>query len=267
MPSISETFEKCKQEQRKALMPFITSGYPDNRTFIKLLKEFDRSGADMIEVGIPFSDPMADGKTIQYSSQKALEKNVTLEKTFDMLDRISKLDIPLIAMSYFNPIYAYGITKFMKRAHEVGVRGVIIPDLIPEEGARIEHASRDNMIDLIYLLAPTSSDKRKRLILNKSRGFVYLVSVAGVTGARKSLPPNLSAWIKQVKKDSRLPVSVGFGISNIVQARYVSQVADGVIIGSAIIDIIKSSFDSRKAVNKAGKFIRQLRKGLNHDKS
>ena len=266
MISISDAFRKCKEGKKKTLIPYLTSGYPDEKVFVQLLTEFSRAGADMIEVGIPFSDPMADGKTIQYSSQKALENAVTIEKTFQYLSGLEpEYDTPIIIMSYYNPIHSFGPTRFVKSAKRVGVRGLIIPDLIPEEGEAIERACRRHGIDLIYLLAPTSSAQRRKMIVHRSTGFVYLVSVAGVTGAREFLPRNLNNWIREVKRESLLPVCVGFGISNLQQVREVCQTADGVIIGSAIIDMIKNASSTRQLVKETREFIKHLRNGLNHD--
>lgn len=263
--SISKTFEKCRKEKRKALMPYLTAGYPDDKTFIKLLKVIIKAGADMVEIGIPFSDPLADGKTIQSSSQIALHNGANINGILRQLGELEyKYKVPLIIMSYYNPILQYGLSKFLNRSKAVGGRGLIIPDIIPDEGLAIEKNCRASNVDLVYLLAPTSNVQRRQLILKRSRGFVYLVSVAGVTGARKNLPGNLNRWITLVKKESRLPVCVGFGISGLTQAQSVARVADGVIIGSAIIDIIKKSSGSQEAVSNVGRFIRKIRKGIDN---
>jgi len=246
----------------RALIPFITSGYPNKRQFNRLMNEFIGTGADIIEVGIPFSDPMADGKTIQFSSQKALENGVTIRSTLDNLSSLRDgRNVPIVLMSYLNPILSYGLKKFAKDASNCGVRGLIIPDLIPDEGAKIEQVCRKADIDLIYLLAPTSDDTRKRLILKRTHGFLYLVAIAGVTGARGSLPGNLSGWISSIKRESRYPVCVGFGISNGHQARTIGRYADGIIIGSAIIDIIRRSSANRAAIE-VHNFIKRIRKEL-----
>ena len=266
MTSIGDTFEHCRRTDRKALMPFLTAGYPDGRSFVQLLRTFSESGADLIEVGIPFSDPMADGKTIQFSSRKALLNGVTVENTLASLSQLGEsFDTPLIIMSYYNPIYSYGFKRFLQRARLAGVRGLIIPDLIPEEGTAVERLCRSHRIDLIYLLAPTTQAQRRRMVVGRSRGFVYLVSVTGVTGARKSLPGYLNKWISDVKTECRLPVCVGFGIADVQQAVTVSEKADGVIIGSAIIDIIRRAPEPRQAVTRVRTFLKQLRKGLDHD--
>jgi tryptophan synthase alpha chain len=265
MNTIAATFARCNTEKKKALMPFLTAGFPDERTFLQLVKELIRSGADLIEIGIPFSDPLADGKSIQFSSQKALEAGITLDKILRLLGTLEKNhSVPLIIMSYLNPIRAYGVSTFFGKAYDAGVRGLIIPDLIPEEGKEVEHLSSQNGIDLIYLLAPTSSEKRRKMIVTRSRGFVYLVSVTGVTGARKNLPQTLNAWIRRTKKESPIPVCVGFGISGLPQAKQVAGVADGIIIGSAIVEIIRKSSGTRQAVAAAGKFVSKLRKGIDN---
>ncbi len=264
MKSIAETFAYCRSKRRTALMPFLVSGYPNGTTFLKLLKKFEQSGADLIEIGIPFSDPLADGKTIQASSQKALENGVGVEKTFQSLSRLKNFKTPLILMSYFNPIFHYGFERFVRKSFDLGVRGLIIPDLIPEEGGTIEKICMHYNIDLIYLLAPTSNGARRQLIISRSHGFIYLVSLAGVTGARKELPSSLVSWIRQVKSETHLPVCVGFGISNVHQAEKLSRAADGIIIGSAIIDKINGIKGSDNIVRETGNFISQLRKGMNH---
>ncbi len=263
--SLSNVFEKCRKDKRTALMPYLTAGYPDDKTFLKLLKEIIKAGADMIEIGVPFSDPLADGKTIQSSSQIALQKGININKIFEKLGELeNRYKGPLILMSYYNPVLQYGLSKFLNRATSIGGRGLIIPDIIPEEGKIIEKSCQVSGVDLIYLLAPTSNIQRRRLILKRSQGFIYLVSVAGVTGARKELPAQLNRWIGRIKSESRLPVCVGFGISDLSQAKSVAKVADGVIMGSAIIDIIKKSSGSQEAVSNVGRFIGQIRKGIDH---
>jgi len=261
--SIAEAFEKCRQDNKTALMPYLTAGYPDEKTFILLLKEIIKAGADMVEIGIPFSDPLADGKTIQSSSQIALHNGTNINRIFRQLSQFENSSgVPLMVMSYYNPILQYGLSKFLNKSKAVGTRGLIIPDIIPDEGITIENKCQESGVDLIYLLAPTSKTERRQLILKRSQGFVYLVSVAGVTGARNKLPENLNRWITKVKKESHLPVCVGFGISDLPQAKSVARVADGVIIGSAIIDIIKKSTGSRQAISQVGRFISRISKGI-----
>ena len=170
------------------MIPYLTCGFPDIKTFVELYYTIADSGADLIEVGIPFSDPLADGKSIQFSSQKALENGITVTKVLEIIDNMNhNCQTPPILMTYYNPIYAYGLSRFAHQAQRVGVKGLIIPDIIPEEAADAEVLLKERNIDLIYLLAPTSSESRRRLIARRSSGFVYLVSVTGVTGDRKSV--------------------------------------------------------------------------------
>jgi tryptophan synthase alpha chain len=268
MISISDAFLKCKNENRSALMPYLTAGFPNRMIFKSILTEFMKAGSDMIEIGIPFSDPLADGKTIQFSSQRALENGSNIENTFQIISECRNgFNTPLIIMSYLNPVHSYGISRFIKNAWKIGVQGLIIPDLIPEEGRDIEEECTDHDIDLIYLLAPTSDSKRRKVIAKRSRGFVYLVAVTGITGARKSLSDDLDDWILKVKKESSRPVCVGFGISTVKQARAVSKVADGVIVGSAIVEIIKNNSGHKNIVTETRRFIEQLRKGISYVKS
>jgi tryptophan synthase alpha chain len=263
MSRIADIFEKCRAENRTAIMPFLTAGFPSANTFLQLLNTLIRSGADMIEIGIPFSDPLADGRSIQYSSQVALANGTSMEKTICKLsDMRGNHRTPLILMSYYNPIKAYGASRLARRAHDAGIEGMIIPDIIPEEGGGMETICSKQDIDLIYLLAPTSKGGRRAQIIKRSRGFVYLVSVTGVTGARRRLPRGLNSWIRQVKKQSSLPVCVGFGISNIAQAQEISKVADGIIIGSAIVEIIRQAKNTRTMIGEVGRFISQLRERI-----
>lgn len=261
--TIADAFTRCAHQHRRAVIPYLTAGYPTEATFLATVTAFAAAGADIIEIGLPFSDPLADGPTIQFSSQTALENGMTVDRALTLLSRLPKEALPpLVIMSYMNPLLQYGLGRFMKRAAAVGVRGLIVPDIIVEEGASVEEASRKAGIDLIYLMAPTSSAKRQALILSRSRGFVYLVSVTGVTGARTKLPPGLNAWIRDVRSHSTLPVAIGFGISGPEAARSVARVADGVIVGSAIIDIFRSEDSPAAQVERATTFLRNLQKAV-----
>lgn len=263
MNRIADIFEKCKSENRAAIMPFLTAGFPNEKIFLQLLRALARAGSDMIEVGIPFSDPLADGRSIQFSSQTALENGTNLERTIRLLERRHfGNEVPLIMMSYYNPIIAFGASQLVRNAHGAGIVGLIIPDMIPEEGSAMESLCRKHGLDQIYLLAPTSNGKRRSAIIKRSGGFVYLVSVTGVTGARKSLPRGLNSWIRQIKKESLLPVCVGFGISDYRQAREISRVADGIIIGSAIVEIIRQAKNTRSMIYEVERFISRLRERI-----
>ena len=236
MSRIAAVFSKG----RKALIPYVTIGYPSLDATLEVVPVLAECGADIIELGIPFSDPLADGVTIQKASFEALKNGITLRKCLEAAKQISaKVSIPLVFMTYFNPVFSYGIEDFCRECAQSGVDGLIIPDLPPDEGGPLEVACRENRLGLIYLLAPTSTEERIKLVTQKSSGFIYLVSVAGVTGARVSLSSNLKDFIGRVRRFARLPLCVGFGISTPEQAKEVAQLADGVIVGSKIIQLME----------------------------
>jgi len=264
MTKLNQTFKELKKNKQTALMPFFTAGYPNVKVFTELIKEADKKGASIIEIGIPFSDPIADGPTIQYSSFKALQKNINLEKIFKILKSLNKkISTPLVIMSYYNPIMQFGIKKFCEEAKSSGVSGLIIPDLPPGEDKSLERQAKASSLDLIYLLAPNATPERIKLVTKHSQGFVYLVSVTGVTGARQSLPKELLSFIKRVRKATKKPLCVGFGISNAKHVKALRKVADGVIIGSAIVGIIRQGENSSKVVKKVGGFLGRLSKFTN----
>jgi tryptophan synthase alpha chain len=214
------------------------------------------SGADIIELGIPFSDPMADGATIQESSYQALQNGVTPKVCLEVAKKLrQKTEVPLVFMTYFNPVLNYGLDKFCRACANSGLDGLIIPDLPPEEGAPLENAAQEQGIDLIYLLSPTSTPERIRMVAEKSRGFIYLVSIAGVTGARNSLPPDMKAFVTRVRQKAKQPLCVGFGISTPEQAKQISALADGVIVGSRLIQLMKED----PTLNSLQTFMRELR--------
>jgi len=217
-----------------------------------------------VELGIPFSDPLADGATIQKASFHALKNGVTPQLCLEVAKRLSQeVDIPMVFMTYFNPVFSYGTDKFCGACTRSGIDGLIIPDLPPEEGAGLEAATQKQNLDLIYLLAPTSTEERVRLVAQRSRGFTYLVSVTGVTGVRDKLPANLKAFVTRVKQITTQPLCVGFGISTPEQAKQVARIADGVIVGSRIIQLMETGDDFTPLVN----FIKGLRHALDEPKS
>ena len=247
------------QPTHKALIPYITVGYPSIETIMRVVPLLARGGADIVELGIPFSDPLADGATIQKASFHALQNGVTPELCLEIARRLSQeVEIPLVFMTYFNPVFSYGLEEFCAACSKSGVDGLIIPDLPPEEGTALEAITRKQGLDLIYLLAPTSTEERIRLVAGRSRGFIYLVSVSGVTGARDSLPLDLEAFVARVRKVAKQPLCVGFGISTPEQAKQVARVADGVIVGSRIIQLMEAE-DNLISV---GNFIKELRHTL-----
>lgn len=228
----------------KALIPYITVGYPSLEATLKVVPLLAETGADIVELGIPFSDPLADGVTIQKASFEALKNGVTVSKCLEVAKQVSRtVNIPLVFMTYFNLVFSYGGADFCRECAKSGVDGLIVPDLPPDEGGPMETACRENGLDLIYLLAPTSTDGRVRLVAQKSSGFIYLVSVTGVTGARQSLSVNLEGFIARVRRAARQPLCVGFGISTPEQAGEVARLADGVIVGSKIIQLMEKGDD------------------------
>jgi len=227
---------------------------------LKVVPLLASSGCDIVELGIPFSDPLADGVTIQKASFCALENGVTPHICLEVAKELSrKVSIPLVFMTYFNPVFNYGLEQFCGNCANSGVSGLIIPDLPPDEGSELEAVSRRRDIDLVYLLSPTSTEERIRLVADRSRGFIYLVSVTGVTGARNSLPADLQAFVARVKQVAKQPLCVGFGISTPEQARQVADVADGVIVGSRIIQFMEAGDESMVQLRS---FMKELRDAL-----
>ncbi len=256
MSRISAAFKKPGYV---ALIPYITAGYPTIEATSRIAELLASAGSDIIEIGIPFSDPLADGVTIQRASFKALQNGVTPELCFDIAKQVSRsTTTPLIFMTYFNPVLNYGLEKFCRSCALSGVDGLIVPDLPPEEGPELEKAAKDQGIDLIYLLPPTCTDRRIKLVAQHSRGFIYLVSVTGVTGARDRLPADLENFVTRVRKIAKLPLCVGFGISTAEQARLVARIADGIIVGSKIIQLIEAEDE----LNSLTTFITELRNSL-----
>ena len=244
------------QPGRVALIPYITVGYPSIEATLKVVPLLASSGCDIVELGIPFSDPLADGATIQKASFYALQNGITLKLCFEVAKQLSQMvEIPLVFMTYFNPVFSYGLEEFCNACTRSGIEGLIIPDLPPEEGSELEAITQRQSLDLIYLLAPTSTEERIRLIAERSRGFIYLVSVTGVTGVRDRLPTNMEAFVAKVRKLVAQPLCVGFGISTPEQAGQVARIADGVIVGSRIIQLMETD----ESMADVADFARELR--------
>jgi len=255
MSRITNTFKQLKNTGRKALIPYIMSGDPSLSATKKYVFELENAGADIIELGVPFSDPLADGPTIQRASERSLKHGTTLKKVLAMVQEIrKKTDIPLILMTYYNPVFRFGIDRFIKAAVTAGVDGVIIPDLIPDEAGQFIEISRRHGLETVFLLAPTSTRERIKKVARASSGFIYYVSITGITGAKLSLGEYMESTLSSLKSVTRKPVAVGFGISNPGEARMVSRLADGVIIGSAIVKLI----DQRKSITPFVKSIRKV---------
>ncbi len=233
----------------KALIAYLTIGYPSIEATYETAFVLSNRGCDIIELGIPFSDPLADGATIQKASYQALRQGVTPEMCLEVASQLRhKMATPLVFMTYYNPVFSFGLEAFCQASAEAGVDGLIVPDLPPEEGAALEAVSDRHNLDLIYLLASTSTEERISMVARKSRGFIYLVSLTGVTGARETLPPELEAFVKRVRQKAQQPLCVGFGISTPEQAKRVAKIADGVIVGSHLIHLIEedATFSSLK---------------------
>ncbi|MCX5999252.1 MAG: tryptophan synthase subunit alpha [Chloroflexi bacterium] len=248
--------------KRKALIAYLTVGYPSVNTTLEMVPALAGWGCDIVELGIPFSDPLADGATIQKASHQALQNGVTPELCVEIASQLrQRTDVPLVFMSYYNPVLRFGLEAFCAASAQAGIDGLIIPDLPPEEGTDLERAAVERQLDLIYLLAPTSSDERVALVAQKSRGFIYMVSLTGVTGARETLPEGLEEFFTRVRKRTALPLCLGFGISNADQVRSAARIADGVIVGSRLIQLLDDDCRS-SAGHGMGQFIGGLRKAL-----
>ena len=261
MNRIDQTFSQLKKQKRAALMPYLPLGYPSLAVSQELIRVVADAGADVIELGVPFSDPLADGPVVQRATQIALQNGMTLAKCLEMTRKARDVgvSIPLVFMGYYNPILRYGIEAFARAAKDAGADGFIVPDLPPDEAGTLDAACRAHDLDLIFLAAPTSTTERLKLIGNVSRGFIYLVSVTGVTGARDQMPSDLGDFVARVRAVTTKPVCVGFGIASAETARAVAQIADGVIVGSALVSKIG---EDGRAVDAAKEFIAGLRNAM-----
>ncbi|MDD5428007.1 MAG: tryptophan synthase subunit alpha [Candidatus Omnitrophica bacterium] len=261
MNRVDKKFKKLKKEGKKAFIAYITAGDPALAMTERAVLALEGAGVDIIELGIPFSDPVADGPTIQAASQRALKKGASLKKIFAMVRALRrKTEMPLVFMTYFNPVFKFGLVKFFKTCREAGVDGVIIPDLSIEEAGETIALGRKNVVATIFLAAPTSPRKRIKEIAAKSRGFIYYVSLTGVTGARTKLPPEVAANVKAIKSITDKPVAVGFGISDAAQARTIAKCADGVIVGSAIVKMMGAG--TKGALGKTVKLAESLARAI-----
>ncbi len=264
MPNRIDTkFEMLVQAGRIALVPFITVGYPDIDTSEELSLVLLESGADILELGIPFSDPLAEGKTIQSTSFHAIQQGVTVSQSLELLEklRVHKPNDPLVFMGYLNPFLSYGLDKFSCDAAKAGLDGVIVPDLPPEESETFAKLLEKNGLYLIPLIAPTSSDDRIEQACANAGGFIYCVSLTGVTGARTELKLEVEDFVERVRNYTDLPLVVGFGVSTGEHVKTLSKFADGAVIGSALLDAIGTSPDGH-AVESARKFVEDLTKYL-----
>ena len=274
---IAQTFANMKRDHRRGFIPFITAGDPDLPTTRALIIELARAGATLIELGIPFTDPMADGPVIQRASERALRHGFGLAEVLQVVSDVRKgTDVPIILFSYFNPLLqfcaskeadetsalpAFSFEKLARAAKVAGVDGILVTDLVPEEAGEFGAALRANELDMIFLVAPTSTDERLRIVTERASGFIYAVSRAGITGAREEMSVEAEKLVRRVRKFSDLPVAVGFGISTPEHVADVWRYADAAVVGSAIVNEIEQAQSAAEAVARVGRFARELLSG------
>jgi len=259
---IEATFAALKKEGRGGLIPFITAGDPNLDVTHDLIIELARSGASIIELGVPFSDPMADGPVIQRSSERALRNHLGIEEILQIVSKArEQTDVPIVLFSYYNPLLQFGLERLANEAGRVGVNGVLVTDLAPEEAENLRNALSLQQLDMIYLVAPTSTDDRLQMIAGRATGFIYAVSRTGVTGTRKESSEAAATLVARVRAVTDLPVAVGFGISNRTQVEEVLRYADAAVVGSAIVSEIEKQSGNGDLVKHVGGFVRSLMVG------
>lgn len=259
MNRIDKKFQELKKKNKKALIVYLTVGYPNVATTERLVIELSKAGVDIFELGMPFSDPLADGPVIQAASAFALKQHINLDSVFSLTKRLrDKINNPIVTMGYYNPILSYGLERFVKSARLSGLDGAIVPDLPIEEAKELRVILRKNKLHLIDFIAPTTDSSRIRQIAKVSKGFIYYVSLTGVTGARNTLPKDISDKLSYLKKFAETPVCVGFGISQREQFKAIAKFSDGAIVGSAIIKKIKENIGQKDLVSKVTRFVRSL---------
>jgi tryptophan synthase alpha chain len=257
---IDKKFKELRKNNKKAFIAYIMAGDPSLAVTKKLILELENNGADIIELGVPFSDPLADGPTIQKASERGLKSKTTLTKVFNLARNARlKTQIPVVLMLYYNLVFHYGLKRFVENAVRSGIDAAIIPDLPLEESKELRDIAKKQDFSIVHLLAPTSSMERIKNIAAVSAGFIYYVSLTGTTGARKKLPKELAESLKKIKKITKKPVCIGFGISTPEQVKEIQRFADGVIVGSAIVKVIEKNIRKKDLVKKVGKFVRTLR--------
>jgi tryptophan synthase alpha chain len=256
---IADTFSALKQQGKKGIIPFVTAGDPDLASTEKLLFALSQAGATLIELGVPFSDPMADGPVIQRASERALKHNFGLEELLDTAARArQRIDTPIILFSYYNPLLQFGLKRSARATKDAGLDGILVTDLTPEESGEFEAELRANDLNMIFLIAPTSTDERLRLVAKHASGFIYAVSRAGVTGARSSVSAEAEKLVNRMREFSELPIAVGFGISNAQQVADVGRYADAVVVGSAIVAEMERLIDAPDIAQRIGAFVTGL---------
>lgn len=259
-PRIARAFEQAKAEGRAALMPYMTIGWPDMGDTERIVPALVEGGADLIELGVPFSDPIADGPTIQRVNQRALDNGVTPVYSLEVAQRLrdNGVEVPLLFMGYYNPIFSYGIEAYAAACARVGIDGLLIPDLPPEESDPVRDACLAAGINLIYFLAPTSTPDRVAAVTSRANGFIYLISLTGVTGARSELSEGLADYVARVRGHTSLPLAIGFGISNREHVARVEKLVDGAICASALLNDLEGA-PSDELPRRAREFVQMLR--------
>jgi tryptophan synthase alpha chain len=259
MSRIAETFARLKQENRAALMPYVMVGFPERESALDLVPALEQAGADLFELGVPFSDPLADGATVQRAGERALANGVNVQFCLETVAALRARGVraPLVLMGYVNPFLRYGFARLAADAAAAGADGLIIPDLPPEEATECQAVCRANGLDLIFFAAPTTPDDRLAEIAQMASGFIYCVSLAGVTGARRDLSADLPAFLARVRRHTDLPLVVGFGISRAEHVRQVGAIADGAIVGSALVTAIEELAPDERVAGAAA-FLREL---------
>jgi tryptophan synthase alpha chain len=249
---INATFERVAREKRAAFMPYHAMGYPSREATIEMVAALAEEGADLFEIGIPHSDPLADGPTVQTATYSALTTGTTVAGCLEMVRELRARGVtqPFCAMTYYNPMFSFGLQRFVDEGVAAGIDGIIVPDLPPEEAGDLEEMCRRAGLATIYLLAPTSTEERIRLVAQHSTGFIYLVSVTGITGVRSELPPDLRDFVARVRKHTKLPLAIGFGIGRGDQAAAVGQLVEGVIVGSALVKAAGEGVDAVRALGR-----------------
>ena len=261
MIRVKTKFKELKQKKQKAFGVFLTAGYPSLEYSKDIFKIILNAQVDFIEIGLPFSDPMADGPLIQHSSQIAIEQNTSVEECFKLVKEIRKInnDIPIILMGYYNPIHYYGNLKFIKKAVLSGIDGLIIVDLPMEEDEEFYNLSYKNNLPLIRLVTPTTDEERLKKILKNAHGFVYYVSVTGITGTKSASVNDVKNKIKVIKKITNLPVIAGFGLKNSMDAKKMSSISDGIVIGSSLVNKIEEVYKKKNGLNEIFKFLKSFK--------
>jgi tryptophan synthase, alpha subunit len=263
MNRIAQTFQRLKERGEKALVAYVTAGDPDLDKTREILVGLKEGGVDILEIGVPFSDPTADGPVIQAAAQRALKTGTTLSRILDMIQDLRKIiDLPVVLFGYYNPIYAYGTERFAERAKAAGVDGLLVVDLPLEEAEELRGKTDSKGLDFITLIAPTTSEERMCRIARRAQGFIYYISITGVTGTATPSRENVEREIRRIRTHSDLPLVVGFGISTPEQARELASLADGIVIGSAFVRLIAENADSPELAARVSSFAREIKKAM-----